>query len=75
MANLRCVVETISASELDAVAFSLALSNKYSLLHEFCFTTVFEIEPKIAFYRLQTHRRGAHRNFFRCSPSYFKIGI
>ena len=36
------------------------------------FSSVLERPPKIGFYRLPTHRRGAHRNFF---PSYFKIEI
>ena len=34
------------------------------LLQEFFFPSVFEIWPKIGCYRLPTHRRGAHTNFF-----------
>ena len=35
------------------------------LFHEFHFTSVFQIIPKIGSCRLPTHRRGAHRIFFR----------
>ena len=36
------------------------------LLHEFFFSSVFKIKRKIGCYRLPTHKRGAHREFF-CS--------
>ena len=42
--------------------------------HEFYFTSIFEIYPKIGSYRLATHRRGAHRKIFLI-PSYFRIEI
>ena len=34
------------------------------LLHEFSFLSILEREPKIDSYRLPTHRRGTHLNFF-----------
>ena len=34
------------------------------LFHEFYFTSVFKIELKIGSFRLPTHSRDAHRNFF-----------
>ena len=41
------------------------------LLHEFCF----EIYPMIGSYRLPSHRRSAHRDFFLDPLSYSKIEI
>ena len=41
--------------------FLLALN---TMLQEFCFPLIFEIEPKIGIYRLLTHRPAAHRKFF-----------
>ena len=34
------------------------------LLHEFFFSLVLEIEPKLGSYRLPTRRRSDHRKFF-----------
>ena len=45
------------------ISNSLHLIN--TLLHEFCFLSFFfDIYPKIGFYCLPTHKRGAHRIFF-----------
>ena len=33
------------------------------------------MQPKIGSYRLPTHERSAHRNFFTVIPSYFRIEI
>ena len=43
------------------------------LIHEFCFMSIFEVQPKVAPNCLPTHSRGAHRPTFFGNPSYFKI--
>ena len=41
-----------------------SVSNDITLLHEFCFPSIFEKYPKTGFYRTPTHRHGVHMKYF-----------
>ena len=45
------------------------------LLPETFFSSHFEMQPKIGWYRLPTHERDAHKKFFPMITSYFKNEI
>ena len=49
--------------QCDTMHLKLSIIQVNPLLHEFFFSSVYEIYPKIDSYRLPTHRRGVHKIF------------
>ena len=60
--------------KIEAVISCKTAASFNSLWTVLFFPSIFESLPKIGSYRLPTHGRDAHKNFFMI-PSYFKIKI